>query len=91
MKEGTTNANQGAIVLIDHAADHGRLRSVLCDWGYTETEIHRFLNENEMSEQIQDSMNEQVYANPMRGQVRFAGHSPQLNNHHYRLVSGDSN
>ena len=42
--------NQGAIVLIDQVADHGRLRSVLDDWGYSETEIHRFLNENEMSE-----------------------------------------
>lgn len=41
-------ANQGAIVLIDKAADHGRLRSVLHEWGYTETEIQRFLNENAM-------------------------------------------
>ena len=55
-------ANQGAIVLIDQPADHGRLRSVLRDWGYTETEIQRFLNENEMRAPIQDSMNEQVYA-----------------------------
>ena len=58
LKESTTSANQGAIVLIDQAANHGRLRSVLYDWGYTETEIHRFLNENEMSEPIQDSLNE---------------------------------
>ena len=56
-------AKQGAIVLIDRAADHGRLRSVLHDWGYTETEIQRFLNENEMSGLIKDSMNEQMYAN----------------------------
>lgn len=42
-------ANQGAIVFIDEPADHGRLRSVLHDWGYTETEIQRFLNEKEMS------------------------------------------
>ena len=62
-------ANQGAIVLIDQAADHGRLRSVLHDWGYTETEIKRFLNENEMSPLIQISMNEQVYANAIRGQA----------------------
>ena len=62
-------ANQGAIVLIDHAADHGRLRSVLHDWGYTETEIQRFLNENEMSPLIQVFMNEQVYAMPIRGQA----------------------
>ena len=46
-------AHQGAIVLIDQPADHGRLRSVLHDWGYTETEIQRFLNENEMSAPIQ--------------------------------------
>ena len=56
-------ANQGAIVLIDQPADHGGLRSVLYDWGYTETDIQRFLNENEMSAPLKDSMNEQVYAN----------------------------
>jgi hypothetical protein len=27
-------ANQGAIVLIDQPADHGRLRSVLHGWGW---------------------------------------------------------
>jgi hypothetical protein len=47
-------ANQGANVLIDEPADHGRPRSVLHDWGYTETEIQRFLNENEMSPLITD-------------------------------------
>jgi hypothetical protein len=62
-------ANRGAIVLIDQAADHGRPRSVLHDWGYTETEIQRFLNENEMSPLIQTSLNEQVYANAIRGQA----------------------
>ena len=59
-------ANQGAIVFIDQAADHGRLRSVLHDWGYTETEIQRFLNENEMSPLIQVSMNERMQT-PIRG------------------------
>ena len=48
-------ANQVAIVLIGHPADHGRLRSVLHDWGYSETEIQRFLNENEMSLLVQVS------------------------------------
>lgn len=62
-------ANQGAFVLIDQPPDHGRLRSVLHDWGYTETEIQRFLNENEMSPPIQISMNEQVYANAIRGRA----------------------
>ena len=56
-------ANQGTNVLIDQPADHDRLRSVLHDWGYTEIEIQRFLNENEMSPLIQVSANEQVYAN----------------------------
>lgn len=37
--------------------------------GYTETEIQRFLNENEMSPLIQVSMNEQMYANAIRGQA----------------------
>ena len=62
-------ANQGAIVLIDQRADHGRLRSVLHDWGYTDREIQRVLYENEMSPLIQVSMNEQVYAMPIRGQA----------------------
>ena len=31
--------NQGAVVLIDQAADHGRLRSVLYDWG--QSVLHR--------------------------------------------------
>ena len=62
-------ANQGAIVLIDQPADHGGLRAVLYDWGYTETEIQRFLNENEMSPLIQVSMNEQMYANAIRSQA----------------------
>ena len=61
--ESTTNTNQGANVLVDQPADHGRRRSVLYDWGYTETEIHWFLNDNVMGEPIHDSMNEQVYAN----------------------------
>ena len=62
-KESRMKTKQGAIFLIDQAADHGSLRSVLHDWGYNETEIQRFLNENEMRAPIQDSMNEQVYAN----------------------------
>ena len=61
-------ANQEAIVLIDQPADHGRLRSVLHDWGYTETEIQRFLNDNEMSPLIPVSMNERMQM-PIRGQA----------------------
>ena len=59
-------ANQGAIVLIDQPADHRRLRSVLHEWGYTETEIQRFLNEKEMSPLIQVSMNQRMQM-PIRG------------------------
>jgi len=86
-------ANQGAIVLIDQPADHVRLRSVLYDWGYTETEIHWFLNENEMSEPIRDSRNEQVYANVHKtpGPVCWSQSSPEQPLLYYRLVSGDSN
>jgi hypothetical protein len=52
--------NQGAIVLIDQAADHGRLRSVLQDWGYSEKEIQQFLTE--MAAPRHESLNEHVYA-----------------------------
>jgi len=54
-------ADQGVIVLIDHAADHGRLRSVLQDWGYSEREIKELLKEmgstlNEIREQRNDAV-----------------------------------
>ena len=35
--------NQGAIVLAERAADYGRMRSVLREWGYQEIEIQRVL------------------------------------------------
>ncbi len=37
--------NQGAIILAERAAEYGRLRSVLRQWGYSESEIQRFLEE----------------------------------------------
>ena len=57
--------NQGAIVLIDQTADHGRLRSVLHEWGYTETEIQRFLERERDEWPIKGSTNEQVYASAL--------------------------
>ena len=68
LKGKLMKANQGAIVLIEQPADHGRLRSVLHDWGYTEAEIKRFVNENEMSPLIQVSMNQRMQM-PIRGQA----------------------
>ena len=41
--------NQGAIHLDERAADYGRLRSVLREWGYEETDIQRVLNERRPS------------------------------------------
>ncbi len=38
-------ANMETIILTERAADHGRLRAVLRDWGYEENEIHRVLKE----------------------------------------------
>jgi hypothetical protein len=39
---------QGAIVLAERAADYGRLRSVLREWGYEETDI-QVLKERRLS------------------------------------------
>ncbi|HEY6120236.1 MAG TPA: hypothetical protein VIV66_09770 [Pyrinomonadaceae bacterium] len=37
--------NQREIILAERAADHGRIRAVLCEWGYRESEIQRFLKQ----------------------------------------------
>ena len=39
--------NQGTITLAERAADNGRLRSVLHDWGYKDSEIKRLFSESE--------------------------------------------
>ena len=41
--------NQEPIILAERAADHGRLRSVLREWGYEESEIQRVLKEQRSS------------------------------------------
>ena len=47
--------NQGAIILAERAADYGRLRSVLREWGYEETEIQRVLKERRLSRKPDES------------------------------------
>ena len=37
--------NQGKIIFAERGADYGRLRSVLREWGYRETEIQHLLRE----------------------------------------------
>ena len=44
--------NQGAIILAERAADYGRLRSVLREWGYEEAEIQRFLKEQSVPRKL---------------------------------------
>ena len=47
--------NQRAIVLAEPAADYGRLRSVLGDWGYEENEIQLVLKEQRLSRKVDES------------------------------------
>ncbi len=47
-------SNKEAIILTERAADHGRLRAVLRDWGYAEHEIHRVLKEERVDHKLND-------------------------------------
>ena len=47
--------NQEAIILAERAADYGRLRSVLREWGYDETDIQRVLKERRPSREQGES------------------------------------
>ena len=47
--------NQETIILAERAADHGRLRSVLREWGYEETDIQRVLKERHQSREQEES------------------------------------
>ena len=58
--ESRMKANQKIIVLTDRTADHGRLRSVLHDWGYSEKEIQRFVSES--NTRMQEALREQLNA-----------------------------
>jgi hypothetical protein len=49
--------NQGAIILAERAADYGRLRSVLREWGYRESEIQRFLKEPRVDQKLEPRRN----------------------------------
>ena len=47
--------NQEAIILAERAADHGRIRAVLREWGYEENEIQRVLKEQRLSRKLDGS------------------------------------
>lgn len=44
--------NQGAIILAERAADYVRLRAVLREWGYRESEIQHFLREQRVHQKL---------------------------------------
>ena len=45
--------NQGAIILAERAADHGRIRAILREWGYREGEIQRFLKKPRVDQKLE--------------------------------------
>jgi hypothetical protein len=45
--------NQRAIILTERAADYRRMRSVLREWGYRESEIQRFLKEPSVDQKVE--------------------------------------
>ena len=49
--------NQGAIILAERAADHGRIRAVLREWGYRESDVQRFLKEPRVVEKLETRRN----------------------------------
>jgi hypothetical protein len=44
---------RGAIILAERAADHGRIRAILREWGYRESEIQRFLKEPRVEQKLE--------------------------------------
>ena len=42
-------------MLAERAADLGKLRSILRDWGYKHNEIHRVLNEGHATKKLDES------------------------------------
>lgn len=46
--------DKGPIILTELAADHGRLRAVLREWGYRENEINRVLKEQRIDPRLND-------------------------------------
>ncbi len=47
--------NQEAIILPERAADHGKIRAVLREWGYEENEIQRVLKDQRLSRKLDES------------------------------------
>jgi len=44
---------RGAIILAERAADHGRIRAILREWGYREGEIQLFLKEPRVDQKLE--------------------------------------
>ena len=49
--------NRGAIILAERATDHGRIRAILREWGYSESEIQRFLKEPRVDQKLETRRN----------------------------------
>ena len=49
--------NEETIVLAEHSADHSRIRAVLREWGYRESQIQRFLKEPRVDEKLETRRN----------------------------------
>jgi hypothetical protein len=47
--------NQESIILAERAADYGRIRSVLREWGYGKNEIQQVLKEQRLSRKLAES------------------------------------
>jgi len=61
--------NQGTIILAERAAeDHGRVRAVLSEWGYRESEIQRFLKEPQVEQKLDSRLS------PADGRPRKIAH-----------------
>jgi hypothetical protein len=54
---GRNETNEGAIVLAERAADHSRIRAVLRQWGYRESQIQRFLKEPSVNQKLETRCN----------------------------------
>ena len=49
--------NEETIILAERSADHSRIRAVLREWGYRESQIQRFLKEPRVDEKLETRRN----------------------------------
>lgn len=49
--------NEETIVLAERSADHSRIRAVLREWGYRESQIQRLLKEPRVDEKLETRRN----------------------------------